>query len=168
MFCVFRSWCKRGGFMLWRKLTPRAISYRILSRKGQASPGYRSFCRHTWWNSYQKHRARGSVPVSPHVVCKPRQCKSTELRVRKFPTARPNGKFPQTIFIWFLHGSSCPSCFRISLETSTWTCFYFFCCLTWTMWMTQQKSKDCRTVSHLTEDKIKHQKENNFLFFFPI
>lgn len=45
IFCVFRSWCKRGGFMLWRKLTPRAISYRILSRKGQASTGYMSFCR---------------------------------------------------------------------------------------------------------------------------
>lgn len=44
MFCVFRSWCTRGGFMLWRKLTPRAISYRILRRKGQARTGYVSFC----------------------------------------------------------------------------------------------------------------------------
>lgn len=29
--------------MLWRKFTPRAISYRIRSRSGQASPGYMSF-----------------------------------------------------------------------------------------------------------------------------
>lgn len=45
MFCVFRSWCKRGGVMLWRKFTPRAISYRILRRKGQPRTGYISFCR---------------------------------------------------------------------------------------------------------------------------
>lgn len=62
MFCVFRSWCRSGGFILWRKLTPRAISYSVLSLRGQASSGYKSFC------GQQKTHTQNCQVGIPHII----------------------------------------------------------------------------------------------------
>ena len=53
IFWVFRSWCSSGGVMLWRKFTPRAISYRTRILSGQANTGYMVFCY--GWNRVTKY-----------------------------------------------------------------------------------------------------------------